>query len=67
MLDSDNFKIINDTYGHEIGDYVLKKFVTYINSVLPENAVFCRWGGEEFVCIVENLDKEKAISLAETM
>lgn len=67
LIDIDHFKKVNDTYGHEIGDYVLKKFVTYINSVLPENAVFCRWGGEEFVCIVENLDKEKAISLAETI
>ena len=67
LIDIDHFKKVNDTYGHEIGDLVLKKLVTYVSPVLPENAVFCRWGGEEFVCIIENIDKEKAVSIAETI
>nr|WP_248405959.1 GGDEF domain-containing protein [Butyrivibrio fibrisolvens] len=58
---------MNDTYGHEAGDIVLKKLVAYVNSVLPERAVFCRWGGEEFVCIIDNINKEEAISIAETI
>ncbi|WP_027215432.1 diguanylate cyclase [Butyrivibrio fibrisolvens] len=65
LIDIDHFKHINDTYGHEAGDLVLKKLVAYVNSVLPERAVFCRWGGEEFVCIIDNIDKEEAISIAE--
>lgn len=65
ILDIDHFKHVNDTYGHEEGDNVLKKLVAYIGAVLPERAVFCRWGGEEFVCIIDNIDKEEAISIAE--
>ena len=67
LLDIDHFKNVNDTFGHDIGDYVLKNMVSYVNSVLPENSFFCRWGGEEFVCIIEDIDKEKALSIAENI
>lgn len=65
LIDVDHFKRVNDTYGHDVGDSVLKKLVASVNQVLPGNAVFCRWGGEEFVCIIENIRKEQALSIAE--
>ena len=53
ILDIDHFKKINDTYGHQEGDEVLKKFVKFIQSHLRENDIFSRWGGEEFVVIFQ--------------
>jgi diguanylate cyclase (GGDEF)-like protein len=49
MLDVDNFKSINDTYGHETGDKVLKKLVMVLNSVFRDDDCICRIGGDEFV------------------
>lgn len=49
MTDVDNFKKINDTYGHDCGDYVLTKLADIIRSLCPPGAGICRWGGEEFV------------------
>ena len=49
MLDVDNFKSINDTYGHETGDKVLKKLVQVLNSVFRDDDCICRIGGDEFV------------------
>jgi two-component system glycerol uptake and utilization response regulator len=56
MIDIDKFKQINDTYGHHIGDLVIKKITEIIQSMLPENSIFGRIGGEEFaiVCNCEN-------------
>ena len=59
ILDIDYFKKINDTYGHQEGDQVLKKFVKFIQSNLREKALFARWGGEEFVVIFEHLSSEE--------
>ena len=49
IFDLDHFKKINDIYGHDIGDVVLKEFAAMVEESLP--AVSCRWGGEEFVTI----------------
>ncbi len=51
MCDLDHFKIINDTYGHDIGDQVLKTFASYLKSQLRESDYIIRYGGEEFVII----------------
>lgn len=52
MCDIDDFKKVNDTYGHDCGDQVLKKIAeTFIKELRPEDAIF-RWGGEEFLIIV---------------
>ncbi|MCR5494088.1 MAG: diguanylate cyclase [Treponema sp.] len=67
MLDIDNFKHINDTYGHAYGDYVLQ-FVAKTLSKKEERGVTAyRYGGEEFVIIIENNDLEKAIRLSEDL
>lgn len=65
MFDIDHFKRVNDTYGHDVGDKVIVGVVNTIKERLPDNAFFARWGGEEFMCILPNCDKETAIDLAE--
>lgn len=64
MFDLDNFKMINDTYGHHAGDYVLKEVSTIIQSNLRESDRFGRWGGEEFIIILPELDKRRVISVS---
>ena len=48
IFDIDNFKQINDKYGHDYGDFVLVTSVSIIKKVLLNNSVFARWGGDEF-------------------
>ncbi len=52
MLDVNNFKAVNDNYGHNKGDQVLKYIADEITSILPINHVFGRWGGDEFLIII---------------
>lgn len=65
MIDLDYFKRVNDTYGHNIGDYVLKKFVSLVLSAIREADVFARWGGEEFVLLLRNTGCEEAYRVGE--
>lgn len=58
MFDIDHFKAVNDTYGHDIGDEVLKVLSRYVREKLGSKGVFARWGGEEFmVLFFDNTDK----------
>lgn len=63
MLDVDDFKKINDTYGHEVGDKVLSAVSKCIESCLPPNAVAVRWGGEEFVLYLPQMENEAALKI----
>ena len=54
MLDIDFFKKINDTYGHIVGDIVLKEFVKRIKNNLRNEDILCRYGGDEFAVIVRD-------------
>ena len=63
MLDVDDFKKINDTYGHETGDRVLAAVSKCIEASLPENAVAVRWGGEEFVIYLPQVDNGRAMEI----
>ncbi|ACM93567.1 diguanylate cyclase [Nautilia profundicola AmH] len=65
VLDVDHFKQINDTYGHNVGDEILKRFVDVVRNTIRKNDIFCRWGGEEFVIILPDTDKETAKLVAE--
>lgn len=65
MLDIDHFKSINDTYGHKVGDEVIIGVCNEIKSVLDSDSSFYRYGGEEFVILIENKEKKDVINLAE--
>lgn len=67
MLDIDHFKKINDTYGHETGDIVLKKMAKECKKILREIDIFGRIGGEEFGILFLNADKKTAQILAERL
>ena len=64
MMDIDHFKKVNDTYGHEAGDIVLKSIATSIKDSLRDIDIVGRYGGEEFVAIIQG-DVETAVSIAE--
>lgn len=66
LLDLDNFKLINDNFGHDVGDVFLKKTVTTIKSCLRGNEIFARLGGDEFAITLINLESsEQAIIVAQ--
>lgn len=67
MVDIDNFKIINDTYGHKIGDKVLIEVANRLKSSLRNIDIIGRYGGEEFLIICPNTTKEDGISTAERL
>lgn len=67
MFDIDNFKKVNDTYGHDVGDAVLMGVSDIITLNVREQDVFARWGGEEFMTIAVESDLEGAKLLAEKM
>lgn len=65
MIDIDNFKRINDTYGHGVGDYVLCEMTEHLESALRDMDRVCRWGGEEFIVILPDTDSDEAKKVAE--
>lgn len=65
MMDVDNFKMINDTFGHVTGDKVLLKLAQVISSNMREDDYVGRYGGEEFLVILKNTDLEKGLLVAE--
>ncbi|MGR5325881.1 diguanylate cyclase [Vibrio sp. DNB22_17_1] len=64
ILDLDNFKHINDTYGHCTGDNVLQAFCTLISSKLRKSDIFGRIGGEEFSIVLPNTTQHEAVLTA---
>lgn len=58
LFDIDHFKNVNDTYGHDIGDIVLQEFATIVKQAIRDNDMVYRWGGEEFIILVRDKNKE---------
>ncbi|MBQ8848374.1 MAG: sensor domain-containing diguanylate cyclase [Candidatus Gastranaerophilales bacterium] len=65
MMDIDNFKKINDTYGHLTGDTILKRLAAVLQETVRKIDIPARYGGEEFVVILPETDKENACVIAE--
>ena len=67
IMDIDFFKQVNDTYGHDIGDEVLKEFATRISANVRGIDLACRFGGEEFVVVMPDTDLSFAYSISERL
>lgn len=67
MMDLDYFKKVNDTYGHLMGDFVLREFAQLIGSRIRREELFARYGGEEFCVVVPEMGRERALAFAETL
>ncbi len=65
--DCDGLKEINDTFGHTMGDEYIRLSVTLMKTILPENSLLFRTGGDEFVCLLPGVDEEKAGALIREM
>lgn len=64
LLDMDHFKAVNDEYGHDIGDKVLKELARILLENVRESDLVVRYGGEEFVILLVNIAEEEAIKVA---
>lgn len=64
MIDLDNFKTFNDTYGHKMGDKLLKECAAFLRESVRINDVVCRYGGDEFAIILPNCSEEEIATLA---
>lgn len=64
LFDIDNFKQLNDNYGHQAGDEVLQELAKIFKSISRETDTIVRYGGEEFIIILPNTSEEETISLA---
>jgi diguanylate cyclase (GGDEF)-like protein len=67
MIDIDRFKNVNDTYGHQIGDYVLSSLSELMNQYKRASDVIARYGGEEFVILLPKTSREGAIIYSENL
>ncbi|NSW92652.1 MAG: GGDEF domain-containing protein [Firmicutes bacterium] len=65
LIDIDNFKSINDTYGHRIGDQVLRQFADILQNITRRNDIIARWGGEEFAVILFQTEDKEAFKIAD--
>jgi diguanylate cyclase (GGDEF)-like protein len=65
LLDMDNFKAVNDVFGHDAGDRVLIEVTRRISSAIRDSDVLLRWGGEEFLIVSRATDRRIAPTLAE--
>jgi len=65
MFDIDNFKEINDTHGHLVGDHVLLKLAALVSRVVRKDELLARFGGEEFVVVLPETSAKEAVGFAE--
>jgi diguanylate cyclase (GGDEF)-like protein len=67
LLDIDNFKVINDTYGHVVGDNILRELATLLKESIRKSDMIARWGGEEFAIILPQSRSNTAVRIAEKL
>ena len=67
LMDLDGFKQINDVYGHEAGDEILLNVAGQLKRSVRKDDIACRWGGDEFVIVLERVDQQGVVKLAEKL
>jgi len=67
LIDIDHFKGINDKYGHDVGDKVLRRFARFLLHNVSPSSIAGRWGGEEFIVVIPNASAEQAYDEAEKL
>jgi len=67
FFDIDYFKAVNDQYGHEIGDAILKEVAELVKGAIRQSDIFGRWGGEEFIVVLHDCSQEEAAKKAEAL
>lgn len=67
FFDIDNFKQVNDTFGHNVGDKILKLVARTFKANVRTEDVIGRWGGEEFIAVIRAVDKDELLYVAEKM
>lgn len=67
LIDVDHFKLINDSYGHQVGDQVLASFANLLKRQLREPDILARYGGEEFMVVAPQTSHQNAVELAERL
>ncbi|MCU7813787.1 MAG: diguanylate cyclase [Candidatus Thiodiazotropha sp. (ex Rostrolucina anterorostrata)] len=67
MLDLDHFKQVNDNYGHDVGDQVLKRTVELLHKSIRKSDILARWGGEEFMIIAPLINQEELTLFVESL
>ncbi|MFP7199970.1 GGDEF domain-containing protein [Lysinibacillus halotolerans] len=64
LIDIDNFKLINDTYGHQVGDDILVQIGNQLNKIIGTSGICARWGGEELAIYIPNISEDEAENIA---
>lgn len=64
FMDIDNFREFNNKYGHDTGDFIIKKFSEEIKKILKDDEIFARFGGDEFCILIYTKNKDRHIELA---
>ena len=67
MLDLDNFRKVNETFGHQRGDEVLSLMVDHLKGIVGKGDLLCRYGGDEFVILAQGMDRKRAQDFLERL
>ena len=67
LFDLDHFKAVNDAYGHPVGDTLLREVAEVVTSRLRASDLLARWGGEEFLALLPDTDRDDAVAVSEEL
>ncbi|MBB1268899.1 diguanylate cyclase domain-containing protein [Shewanella sp. SR44-3] len=67
IMDADHFKLINDNFGHSVGDHVLSVLAQLLKTTVHNSDVVARWGGEEFIIVCPNVELDEAYALCQRL